>query len=131
MNKRLQNFRRMSAPAALGHAPAVPETVFEPVSGGKPAPIKPATNVKTSAAALSASMQSARSVGMSNATSAGTSAPSASMQAATSAGIPASGKSLFGIELTRDNCLIIAVILMLSKEKADIKLIIALIYLLL
>ncbi|MDR0904033.1 MAG: hypothetical protein LBM59_05315 [Ruminococcus sp.] len=38
--------------------------------------------------------------------------------------------TLFGIELTRDNCLIIALILMLMKEKAELPLIAALIFLL-
>jgi hypothetical protein len=39
--------------------------------------------------------------------------------------------NLFGIPLTADNCLIIALILILMKEKADMKLIIALLFLLL
>jgi hypothetical protein len=43
---------------------------------------------------------------------------------------PAAQNTLFGIELTRDNCLIIALILMLMKEKAELPLIAALIFLL-
>jgi hypothetical protein len=44
-----------------------------------------------------------------------------------------SGKltNIFGIPLSADNCLIIALILILMKEKADMKLIIALLFLLL
>jgi hypothetical protein len=44
---------------------------------------------------------------------------------------PAKISNLFGIPLTADNCLIIALILILMKEKADMKLIIALLFLLL
>lgn len=43
---------------------------------------------------------------------------------------PSGLNNLFGIELTRDNCLIIALILMLMKEKAELPLIAALIFLL-
>jgi hypothetical protein len=105
MKQRLEHYRRMTAPAAVAKPSFVIETVLEPVTSESPPPgnVKSAMPGNTRAAAP----------------------PESGLK------IPGLPSSLFGIELTRDNCLIIALIIMLAKEKADIKLIIALIYLLL
>jgi hypothetical protein len=112
MKQRLDHYRRMSAAANAQFV--IPPTEFEPVKAAEKqkqqASPKPAAAPKSPSPAAAPKTQAAP-------------APSATPVAAVG--------SLFGIPLTRDNCLIMALIIMLIKEQADMRLIIALLYLLL
>jgi hypothetical protein len=109
MNRRLKNYRQSSLNA--DHASVknktafIPEATFERV--GKAANNAHGANAKI-----------------------GAPAPHGATAQPTAPAPQPAPASLFGIELTRDNCLIIALILMLMKEKAELPLIAALIFLL-
>jgi hypothetical protein len=120
MNKRLEHYRRLSAPASLGNSNSsfsAPERVLKPISGVLP-------KVKTVHTIAEKAVEKSPKKAFEK--SAEKAAEKAAVRQAEN-----HTESLFGIKLTRDNCLIIALIIMLAKEKADVKLIIALVYLLL
>jgi hypothetical protein len=109
MKQRLDHYRRMSAAANAQFV--IPPTEFEPVKAAE----KPKQQASPKSAAAPKSQAAASAASATPVAS----APSSSIG------------TLFGIPLTRDNCLIMALIIMLIKEQADMRLIIALLYLLL
>jgi hypothetical protein len=118
MNKRLEHYRRMSAPAHIGNGVlSEPERVLEPVSGAVPKMKTVPPHIKK--AAQTNTVEAVKKI------------PDKTVEKAAESKSDSPPESVFGIKLTRDNCLIIALIIMLAKEKADVKLIIALVYLLL
>jgi hypothetical protein len=125
MNKRLEHYRRLSAPASLGSSSfSAPERVLEPVSGVLPKVKTVPPNTTTVHTNADKAVEKLPKKAFEK--SAEKAAEKAAVRQAEN-----HSDSLFGIKLTRDNCLIIALIIMLAKEKADVKLIIALVYLLL
>jgi hypothetical protein len=104
MNRRLENYRKSSLNA--NHASMLNKTAFIPEP----------TFERVGSASEHKPRKSEIPVG---------NAPKQKQEA------PAVKNNLFGIELTRDNCLIMALIFILIKEKAEMPLIAALIFLLL
>jgi hypothetical protein len=122
MNQRLEHYRRMTAPAAAGVFVAAPEIR----EGFRAFPPQSSPNLNANIGQAIAAEAAAANSRINTVKNTVKNTPKGN--SGTGLKLP---ESLFGIELNRDNCLIIALVIMMIKEKADIKLIIALIYLLL